>query len=91
MGKIVKSALWLLAIAAWGGMYEIVNYLIEMQYAQIAPQQVDDDNAYTMLRSHDTVIYIVNGIWLVVVLFLVYRLLKTIFKNQTVEKTEATE
>jgi hypothetical protein len=85
MGKILKSALWLLAIAVWGGLYKIATYLIEMQYAQIAPQQVDDDNAYTILRSHDTVMYIVNGIWLLVALYLIYRLLKTLFKNQMIE------
>ena len=68
--KIIKTALLLVAMAVWSGIVRWVRYKLEMYYSKVAPNQMDDDSAYSTLQTHNSV-----GTIIFIVCFLVYILL----------------
>ena len=83
MKKVTKKILfWMLIAAIWTGIEKVGIYLLEMQYAsKVAPNQVDDDNAYTVLKTQSTSITIIHYLYLVGLLVIIWMIIKTYLKN----------
>jgi len=74
--QIIYSLIWLFAAIIWTGLDKVLTYQAEMQYsAKAATSQVDNDAAYTVLKTHSTVINLIDyGYYaglIIIVLFLI--------------------
>lgn len=84
--KLIKSVLWLIAIAILGGIWKFTMYSIDMYYSNLAPKQFDDDSAYGKLQFNPMVNTLTNIIFGVVALILFYQIIKVWFFNKGKEK-----
>ena len=59
--QIILSMIWIFVALIWTGLDKVLTYQAEMQYsAKAATNQVDNDAAYTVLRTHSTVINVID-------------------------------
>ncbi len=85
--KGIKTLLWLLIAAVWTGAQKLGLYIMEMQYAsKVAPNQVDDDNAYAVLKTHGTASAVIDYAYLSGLVIIVWMLIRvwTNNKKQTI-------
>jgi hypothetical protein len=73
--EVFITMLWVFIGIVWFGVHQLTSYLVEMQYAtNVAPKQVEDDAAYTAIKSHHTVIELIDYVYfagfLVIVFFI---------------------
>lgn len=64
--KIIKSILVVFLLISIGMVHNVVKYTNQQEYAQIAAQQVNDDNAYTELKTQPAVSTAIEFIFAVV-------------------------
>jgi len=64
-----------IAMVVWGGLLQVATYLVDQYYAKLAPQQVDDDSAYTIMHTSGPVhniIWIVGiGVFILLIWFII--------------------
>ncbi len=59
-----KTLIWICIGVVWTGAYKMAAYLAEMQYSsKVAPSQLDDDNAYAVMKTHGAVISLIDYIY----------------------------
>lgn len=79
--KGIKTLLWLLIAALWTGAQRLSSYIIEMQYtSKVAPNQVDDDNAYVVLKTHGTASSVIDYVYLIG-LALIFWMIRRVWTN----------
>jgi hypothetical protein len=73
--ELLKTLLWVFTGLGWAGLNKLAVYLVEMQYsAKVAPNQVDDDSAYTVLKTHNSLMNVIDYIYFagfVVIIFFI--------------------
>ena len=86
--KIIKTGIWFIVVFIWFGLWKLIDYKIDMYYAQVAPQQLDDDNAYNVLKFHETSNRIGLIVSAVIILLLLYRLKRIWFKTEPTQQVK---
>jgi hypothetical protein len=84
-GKLTVTAIWLIVIAAWFGVYKFAQYKVDMYYSTLAPGQLEDDSIYAKLQFHSTANTIITVIFLLVALLLLNRVYKIWFITKSEE------
>jgi hypothetical protein len=81
--KGIKTLLWLLIAALWTGAQRLGLYIMEMQYAsKVAPNQVDDDNAYAVLKTHNTANTVIDYVYLSGLIIITWMLIRVWTSNK---------
>jgi hypothetical protein len=71
--QILKSLLWVFIGIVWAGLDKLAMYLVEMQYStRVAPNQVDDDAAYTTLKNHNAFMNITDYVYFAGFVVIIY-------------------
>ncbi len=64
-----------IVMVVWGGLLQVANYLVNQYYAKLAPQQVDDDSAYTIMHTsgmvHNIVWFVGFGVFILLIWFII--------------------
>ena len=79
--KNVKTIIFALFILVLCGLWKIAQYIIDMQYAQLAPGQVDDDSTYVWMKTEGTVTTITSFLFILVILFFLILIIRVWVKN----------
>ena len=79
----LKILFWMLVAALWTGAQKLSLYIMEMQYAgKVAPNQVDDDNAYAVLKTHGTASTVIDYVYLSGLVVIVWMLIRVWTNNK---------
>ena len=79
----LKILFWMLVAALWTGSQRVALYLTDMQYAaKVAPNQVDDDNAYSVLKTTDTAITIIHLVYFTGLVIIVLMIVRVYIKSK---------
>ncbi len=87
--KVIRTTLWLITIGIVLAVWKFLTYQIDMYYSTtVVPNQFDDDSnsAYYALKLQSTVNNIVTIIFLIIIVFICYRIYKTLAKPLPVAK-----
>ncbi len=75
--KIRETLLWIFALLFIGGIADkLIQYAITMYYSGIAPSQLDDDSAYSIMQTEAPVQNVYIFIKIVVVILVIWRIIK---------------
>ena len=84
--KKTKTAGWIIVIILIIGLWNIAQYLVDMHYSRIAPNQFDSDATYAVLKTSGTIHWVIRIIgWLLIILCI-----PTLRKIWVTEKMEET-
>ena len=86
--KLYATTIWMIVLALLSGIVKIVFYQVDMYYSKLAPQQVDNDAAYSLMKFQGP---LENIIWIVYALFALLIVRKIIKVWSASDKEKVTE
>lgn len=74
----IRTVIWVIVGIVWFAIYKVVNYQIAMYYSNLAPQQLEDDSAYTIAKSQPIINEVVLWVFILFLAFIVWRIIKNL-------------
>ncbi len=86
--KLFATAFWVIVVAALSGLLNYVLNAVDMYYSTLAPQQVENDNVYGLMKFHGTVENILWIVYILVVILVIRHILKIWSKKEPENVTQ---
>jgi hypothetical protein len=84
--KLFKTIMFVIVLILWGGLWKLIDYLVAMQYASVATDQINDDSTYTLLKTQGMINNIIMLIVVLGFLSLLFLIIRVWFKKPTDNK-----
>ena len=78
---------WVIVAVVLSGAFKYARYQVDMYYSNLAPQQFDNDNAYSLMQIHGTISTIVNLVYILTMVLIVCKVASIFISRNTKAKS----